>query len=59
MISLKERKAFADHALPSFESLLEDALSWIATNLSPDEVFSTAELESWAKNEGWTKEPRP
>lgn len=38
-------------------SLLEDAISWIAKNMSPSEVFDEKELASWATENGYvTKE---
>lgn len=30
-------------------SLLEDAIDWIQTNLSPEDVFTVDELERWVK----------
>lgn len=35
---------------------LDLAIAWIATNLSPDDVFSTKELQGWAEDNGYTKE---
>lgn len=36
-------------------SILEDSLSWVRDNLSPDDVFTTSQLESWAEGEGYVK----
>lgn len=35
--------------------LLDDAIEWIAKNLSPAEVFSKEQLEEWAEEEGYEK----
>ena len=33
-----------------------EILSWISNNLSPDDVFSEAELDQWAKENYYIKE---
>lgn len=38
------------------DSLLEDAIDWISHNLSPEEVFEEAELENWARQNGFVEE---
>jgi len=35
------------------DSLLDSAVSWIQTNLTPDEVFTFQELQDWALNNGF------
>lgn len=37
-------------------SSLDEAISWIGSNLQPDDVFSIADLESWAEDNGYVKE---
>lgn len=37
-------------------SALEVAIDYIGKNFNPDEVFSTKDLESWAEDNGYTKE---
>jgi hypothetical protein len=38
------------------ESALDIAISWIGSNLDPDDVFSTKDLENWAESNGYVKE---
>lgn len=35
---------------------LDNAIDWIGSNLSPDEVFSEKQLQDWAESNGYTKE---
>lgn len=37
-------------------NLLDEAIAWIKDNLSPDEVFTTEDLEKWAEERGYMKE---
>ena len=37
-------------------STLDAAISWMQSNLDPDDVFSTKDLETWAENNGYVKE---
>lgn len=37
-------------------SALQTAIDWIKDNLKPDDVFSDKDLETWAENNGYTKE---
>lgn len=46
MTTYKQREQFVDSMIPS--SLLQDAIDWISTYLSPEEVFSTDQLDEWA-----------
>ena len=36
--------------------LLEEAISWIASNMEPEDVFPQSELESWAEQYGYSME---
>jgi hypothetical protein len=38
------------------ESALDIAIGWIGSNLEPDDVFSTKDLENWAESNGYVKE---
>ncbi len=38
------------------ESILEDAVNWIAANVPPDEVYCEADLASWAEANGYIKQ---
>lgn len=33
--------------------LLEEAIEWISRNLEPEQVFSTEDLEKWARESGF------
>lgn len=38
------------------DSLLEEAIDWIGSNLEPEEVFSDASLQYWAESNGYKRE---
>jgi hypothetical protein len=40
-----------------FEGVYQATLEWIATNLQPQDVYDRAQLEDWAKLNGWTPPP--
>ena len=42
---------FIKHVISN--SLLEDAISWIAKNMNPADVFSQKQLDEWAEDEGY------
>jgi len=58
--SSKQDKAFAETMAATITKilttedgiLLEDALDWIAKELSPEEVFSETQLAAWAERHG-------
>jgi hypothetical protein len=35
------------------KNLLEEAIEWIAANLTPEDVFDTKVLEGWAADNGY------
>ncbi len=37
-------------------TLLEEAIDWIRSNMEPDEVFEEDELREWAQNNGFVEE---
>jgi len=37
-------------------SALEEVISWIKSNLEPEEVFDENQLEEWAETNGYVKE---
>jgi len=47
-------KYFVSEVISS--SALEEAISWIKSNLEPEEVFDKNQLEEWAKTNGYVKE---
>lgn len=46
--SQAQDRAFATDLLG--DSLLEEALAWIAKEFEPEDVFEVSELEEWARN---------
>jgi hypothetical protein len=36
-------------------SALDNAISWISSRLTPDEVYSEKQLAEWAESNGYTK----
>lgn len=53
MANAADNKKFADALLPQY--LLDEAISWIESNLEPEEVFSKSQLEEWAENNDYVK----
>ena len=37
-------------------TLLEDSIEWIKENMNPEDVFSDAQLEAWAKENGFIED---
>ena len=46
---------FIDEVVPTRAYLLDDVCEWIRENLSPEDVFSDKQLESWAFESGFQK----
>lgn len=53
MASAANNKKFADALLPQY--LLDEAISWIKSNMNPDEVFDESQLEEWAENNDFVR----
>jgi hypothetical protein len=51
--SAKQDRKFIDEIIST--SLLEDAISWISKELSPEDVFKKDELVAWAEDNGFIK----
>lgn len=51
MTTVKQDKDFLDSVIPS--TLLDAAIDWINSNMSPDDVFSMKDLDDWAENNGY------
>lgn len=51
--TLIQDKDFIATVIPSI--LLEEAIEWISTNLSPEDVFLEDELDTWAIDSGYVK----
>lgn len=54
MAGVRENKAFAEAIFPTWP--LDDAISWIQSNMEPEDVFDSEELSQWAINNGFIKE---
>ena len=50
--TIMQDRAFLNTIIPS--SLLEDAIDWIANNMSPEDIFSEEQLKSWAEDHGFS-----
>ena len=57
MSTWEQRRAFNEELFGSGR-FLDDAIAWICTHLSPDDVFKSEELEQWAENNGWIRAPQ-
>ena len=59
MPSQTQQRSFIDQVVKSnmefYNEMLVDAITWIANNCDPDDVFSTTQLEKWAESEGYIK----
>ena len=49
-----ENNKFAKSIFPAYP--LDEAISWIQLNMEPEDVFSEKQLETWARDSGFTKE---
>lgn len=54
MISRNDGDKFINSIIDS--DLLSNAISWINSNLSPDDVFSSEKLDEWASENGYKKD---
>jgi N-dimethylarginine dimethylaminohydrolase len=52
----REIEANLDATISVSSSALDCAILWISSNLSPDDVFDVKDLQSWAEENGYTKE---
>ena len=48
--------AFAAEVVKTPKYLLDDAVTWIQNELSPEDVFTPDQLETWAKDNGYVEE---
>lgn len=55
MTTFKQDQKFMKDMIP--QSFLEDAIDWIKNNMNPEDVFPPSDLEIWAKDSGFIKEP--
>ena len=47
---------FIDYMITS--AFLENAISWIADNMEPEDVFSDTQLAAWAEANGFIQEDK-
>ncbi len=55
MISTKDSREFGESVFDTSD-LLEDAVDWVSSRLTPEDVFHISELEEWAEDNGYVKE---
>lgn len=53
MTSLQQDRNFKEAVIP--DSLLEQAIAWISSSLSPEDVFTDKQLAEWATTNGYTE----
>lgn len=51
--SFDQRRKFVKDVIN--DSLLDDVVDWISSNMEPDEVFSKSDLELWAEKNNFVK----
>ena len=56
MPSSDHDQRFAELMFPNAHTMLDEAIDWIRSNLSPDDVFTEKELGEWAESNGWSSE---
>ena len=49
----RKGRDFVDSVIPG--NLLEEAISWIQANMSPEDVFTDAQLTDWAESNEFVK----
>jgi hypothetical protein len=53
MTSQKQDQDFIDSLFNP--TLLEEAIAWISSNMSPEDVFTDSDLHYWANDSGYEK----
>lgn len=51
--SFNQRRKFVKDVIN--DSLLDDVVDWISSNMEPDEVFPKSDLELWAEKNNFVK----
>lgn len=54
MTTRKQDELFIKELIP--DTLLELAIDWLQKNMEPEDVFTEAQLENWAKSNGFVDE---
>lgn len=52
--TVRQDREFLEALIPG--SLLEQAIDWISSNTTPEDVFPAAALEAWARDAGFVPE---
>lgn len=52
--NVSDNRYFSDSIIDR-ECLLDGAIDWINTNLTPDDVFDSSTLDDWALTNGYEK----
>lgn len=50
-----EKEGFQARIIDQIPNLLDDAIDWIRSKLTPDDIFEDKELEAWAETHGYIK----
>ncbi len=56
--NLREKDGFQEAIVNQIPNLLGDALDWIRTQLEPEDVFPTRDLEAWAEANNYAKKEK-
>lgn len=54
MTTDRQDKEFISNVIS--KTLLEDAIEWIKSNMTPEDVFNASELSDWAESNGFVKD---
>lgn len=54
MTTDRQDKEFISNVIS--KTLLEDAIEWIKSNMTPEDVFEASELSDWATSNGFVKD---
>lgn len=55
MATYNENKEFTESVI-NVAGLLDDAIDYIKSNLTPEDVFDKSDLENWAEENGYVEE---
>lgn len=58
MATTKQERSFGEHIKENQNvdlTLLDKTIDWMRENISPEEVFTDEQLETWAENNGYVK----
>ena len=55
MVSTKDSREFGEQVFDTSDCL-EDAIDWVSSRLTPEDVFHVSDLEEWALDNGYVLE---